>query len=46
MKKKRFIIINLLFLVLTFLESGIFTEVLWHGWGGFGDISLKLRGSG
>lgn len=46
MKKKRFIIINLLFLVLTFLESGIFTEVLWHGWGGFGDITMEYTAEG
>ena len=40
MEKKRLIIIVLLFVVLASLEYGIFTEVVWHGWGGFGDPSL------
>ncbi|MDE5597898.1 MAG: hypothetical protein K2J04_08700 [Lachnospiraceae bacterium] len=41
MEKKRLIIIVLLFVVLASLEYGIYTEVIWHGWGGFGDPSLE-----
>lgn len=41
MKKKRLIIILLLFFFLTSLEAGIFIEVLWHGWGGYGDIAKE-----
>lgn len=46
MKKKRFIAVSLLFIFLACLEMGIFTEVLWHGWGGFGDISLEYTEAG
>lgn len=46
MEKKRLIIILLLFVVLTSIEFGIFTEVLWHGWGGFGDPSLEYTEAG
>ena len=46
MKKKRLIIIVLLFVVLASLEYGIFTEVIWHGWGGFGDPSLEYTEAG
>ena len=41
MKKKRCIIIILFFILLNFLEAGIFIEVAWHGWGGFGGVSLE-----
>lgn len=41
MKKKHAAAIILLFIFLTLLEIGIFIEVVWHGWGGFGDISLE-----
>ncbi len=46
MKKKRYIIIILFFIILTFLEAGIFIEVVWHGWGGFGGISLEYTAKG
>ena len=46
MEKKRLIIIVLLFAVLASLEYGIFTEVIWHGWGGFGDPSLEQTETG
>lgn len=46
MKKKRYIVIILFFIFLTFLEAGIFIEVLWHGWGGFGGISLEYTAKG
>ena len=46
MEKKRLIIIVLLFAVLASLEYGIFTEVIWHGWGGFGDPSLEYTEAG
>ena len=46
MKKKRCIIIILFFILLTFLESGIFIEVAWHGWGGFGGVSLEYTAEG
>lgn len=46
MKKKRFIAIILFFIFLTFLEAGIFLEVVWHGWGGFGDISMEYTEEG
>ena len=36
--KKRLIIIMILSYLLTSLEFGIFIEVMWHGWGGFGGI--------
>lgn len=41
MEKKRLIVIILVFFFLTSLEIGIFTEVLWHGWYGYGDISKE-----
>lgn len=46
MKKKRFLIITLCFIVLTFIEIGIGIEIVWHGWGGFGDISLEYTEAG
>ena len=46
MKKKRYIVIILFFIILTFLEAGIFIEVVWHGWGGFGGISLEYNAKG
>lgn len=41
MRKKNLIVIILLFVFLTSLEIGIFDEVLWHGWGGYGDVSME-----
>lgn len=46
MKKKRFLIIILCFITLPIIESGLFLEILWHGWGGFGDISLEYTKAG
>lgn len=46
MKKKRLIVIILLFYFLTSLEMGIFIEVLWHGWGGYGNISKEYTDTG
>ena len=44
--KKRLIIIMILSYLLTSLEFGIFIEVMWHGWGGFGGISLEYTERG
>lgn len=46
MKKKRFLAIILCFIFLTFLEAGIIIEAMWHGWGGFGGISLEYTEEG
>lgn len=46
MKKKRFLITLLLFIILTSLEAGILLEVIWHGWGGFGDVTLEYTTTG
>ena len=46
MVKKHFIVIILVFTLLTLLEIGIFIEALWHGWGGFGDVSLEYTRAG
>lgn len=46
MVRKHFIAIIFVFIFLTLLETGIFLEVLWHGWGGFGDISLEYTKTG
>ncbi len=46
MEKKRFIAITFLFFFLTSLEMGIFIEVLWHGWGGYGNISKEYTETG
>ena len=47
MKEKYFkIIVILLFVFLTAVEIGIFLEVLWHGWGGFGDVSMEYTEKG
>lgn len=45
-EKKRLIVIILLFFLLTSLEIGIFIEVLWHGWGGYGNISKEFTEAG
>ncbi len=45
-QKNRIVAIFLLFAILTLLEAGIFIEVLWHGWGGFGGISLEYTATG
>lgn len=39
-EKRYLIFIILLFVFLTFLEIGIIHEVLWHGFGGYGDVSM------
>lgn len=44
--KKHLVTAFLLFSFLTFLETGIIIEVLGHGWGGFGDISLEYTRTG
>ncbi len=41
-EKRYLIFIILLFVFLTFLEIGIIHEVLWHGFGGYGDVSMVL----
>lgn len=41
MAKKYLIVVILLFSFLTFLEIGICFEVMWHGFGGYGDIPMK-----
>lgn len=46
MKKKRFVIIILCFAILPLIEIGICEEIIWHGWGGFGDISLEYTKAG
>lgn len=47
MKEKYFkIIVILLFVFLTAVEIGIFFELLWHGWGGFGDVSMEYTEKG
>lgn len=46
MKKKRYIIIILCFAILTLIESGIFIEIMWHGWGGFGGVTLEYNEAG
>lgn len=46
MKKKRYIIIILCFAILTLIESGIFIEIMWHGWGGFGGVTLVYNEAG
>ncbi len=46
MEKRRFIAITFLFFFLTSLEMGIFIEVLWHGWGGYGNISKEYTDTG
>ena len=46
MEKDRLIITLLVFTVLVSLEFGILTEVVWHGWGGFGDPSLIYTETG
>ncbi len=46
MEKKCFIAITFLFFFLTSLEMGIFIEVLWHGWGGYGNISKEYTDTG
>ncbi len=46
MKKNRFLIIILCFITLPIIESGLYLEILWHGWGGFGDISLEYTKAG
>ncbi len=47
MVKKHFVVIMiLLFLFFTLLEIGILVEVFWHGWGGFGDISMAYTPTG
>lgn len=47
MKEKYFkIIVILLFAFLAAVEIGIILEVLWHGWGGFGDVSMEYTEKG
>lgn len=47
MKERYFkVIVILLFAFLAAVEIGIFLEVLWHGWGGFGDISMEYTEKG
>lgn len=47
MKEKYFkIVVILLFVFLAVVEIGIFFEVLWHGWGGFGDVSMEYTEKG
>ena len=46
LKKKRLIIIMLLSYLFTSLEFSIFIEAMWHGWGGYGDISLEYSERG
>ena len=46
MKKKRFVIIILCFAILTLIESGILIEIMWHGWGGFGGVTLVYNEAG
>lgn len=46
MKKKRYIIIILCFAILTLIESGILIEIMWHGWGGFGGVTLEYNEAG
>lgn len=41
MEKKHYIVTILVFIFITFFEIGIFIEILWHGWNGFGGISLE-----
>lgn len=46
MKKKHYIVTILVFIFITFFEIGIFIEILWHGWNGFGGISLEYTSAG
>lgn len=46
MEKKNLIVNIILFIILTSLEIGIIVEVVWHGWGGFGDPSLEYTKKG
>lgn len=46
MKKKHFIIIILCFAILIPIEAGIYEEIIWHGWGGFGDVTLEYNKAG
>lgn len=46
MAKTYLLVIILLFSLLTFLEIGICLEVMWHGFGGYGDISMKYTAIG
>lgn len=45
-KKKRLLAIILWSASLTSLEMGVFIEGGWHGWGGFGDISMEYTAAG
>ena len=44
--KKHFVTAFLLFSFLAFWETGIVVEALWHGWGGFGGVSLEYTKTG
>lgn len=45
-KKKRLLAVILWSASLTSLEMGVFIEGVWHGWGGFGDISMEYTAAG
>lgn len=46
MEKKHCLVTVLAFIFLTFFEIGIFIEILWHGWDGFGGVSLEYSSTG
>lgn len=47
MKEKCFKInVILLFAFLSTIEIGIIAEILWHGWGGFGGVSMEYTEKG
>lgn len=43
MKKKRYLTIILCSAILFLIETGLYLEILWHGWGGFGDVTLEYN---
>lgn len=46
MKKKHYLTIILCFAILIPIETGIYEEIIWHGWGGFGDVTLEYNKAG
>ncbi len=46
MEKKHCLVTVLAFTFITFFEIGIFIEILWHGWDGFGGVSLEYSSTG
>lgn len=46
MEKKHCLVTVLAFIFITFFEIGIFIEILWHGWDGFGGVSLEYSSTG